>query len=57
MAENSRRITYFRVDFSVRDEKTLERALRPLMAIRDYYPKLILTMDDAPEAQYDGIRA
>ena len=37
-------------------EKTLERALRPLMSIRDHYPKMILTMDDDPEAQYDGIR-
>ena len=30
--------------------------LRPLMAIRDHYPKMILTLDDDPEAQYDGIR-
>ena len=41
---------------SVRDEKTSERELRPLMAIRDHYPKMILTLDDDPEAQYDGIR-
>ena len=26
------------------------------MAIRDHYPKMILTLDDDPEAQYDGIR-
>ena len=56
VAENSRGITYFQVALSVRDEKTLQRELRPLMAIRDHYPKLILTMDDDPEAQYDGIR-
>lgn len=56
VAENSRGITYFQVALSVRDEKTLERELRPLMAIRDHYPKLILTMDDDPEVQYDGIR-
>ena len=56
VAENSRGITYFQVALSVRDEKTLERELRPLIAIRDHYPKLILTMDEDPEAQYDGIR-
>ncbi len=56
VAENSRGITYFQVALSVRDEKTLQRELRPLMAIRDHYPKFILTMDDDPEAQYDGIR-
>lgn len=47
---------YFQAALSVRDEKTLERELRPLMAIRDHYPKVILTMDNDPEAHYDGIR-
>ncbi len=56
VAQNSRGIQYFQVALSVRDEKTLERELRPLMAIRDHYPKMILTLDDDPEAQYDGIR-
>lgn len=56
VAENSRGTTYFQVALSVRDEKTLERELRPLQAIKDHYPKLILTMDDDPEVHYDGIR-
>ena len=56
VAQNSRGITYFQVALTVRDEKTLERKLRPLQSIRDHYPKMILTMDDDPEAQYDGIR-
>lgn len=38
------------------DESTLQRELRPLQAIRDHYPKIILTMDEEPEEQYDGIR-
>ncbi len=56
VAQNSRGTTYFQVALSVRNEQTLERELRPLMEIRDHYPKFILTLDDDPEAQYDGIR-
>ena len=56
VAQNSRGTAYFQVALTVREEKTLERELRPLQAIRDHYPKMILTMDDDPEAQYDGIR-
>lgn len=56
VAQNSRGTTYFQVALSVRNEQTLARELRPLMSIRDHYPKLILTLDDDPETQYDGIR-
>lgn len=56
VAMNARGITYFQVALSVSDEKTLERELRPLQSIRDHYPKMILTLDDDPESQYDGIR-
>lgn len=56
VAQNSKGIRYYQVALSVRDEKTLDRELRPLMAIHDHYPKVILTLDDDPEMQYDGIR-
>ena len=56
VAQNSKGTTYFQVALSVRDEKTLERELRPLQAIKDHYPKVILTMDEDPEVHYDGIR-
>ncbi|MDO4266688.1 MAG: ATP-binding protein [Eubacteriales bacterium] len=56
VAQNSRGIYYVQVALSVRDEKTLERELRPLLSIRDHYPKVLLTMDEDPETQYDGIR-
>lgn len=56
VAQNRRGTVYFQVALSVRDEKTLERELRPLAAIRDHYPKYILTLDEDPETQYDGIR-
>lgn len=56
VAQSSKGTTYYQVALTVRDEKTLERELRPLMSIRDHYPKFILTLDEDPEAQYDGIR-
>lgn len=56
VAMNSDGITYFQVSASVRDEKTLERELASLQKIKDNYPKYILTLDDDPDADYDGIR-
>ena len=49
-------ITYFQVAASVRDEATLRRELLPLRKILDHRPKYILTLDEDPEADYDGIR-
>lgn len=46
---------YFQVASTVRDSTTLERELRPLQKIRDNYPKIILTLDDDPDADYEGI--
>lgn len=56
VAQNHKGITYYQVALSVHDESTLKRELRPLQAIRDHYPKIILTMDEEPEEQYAGIR-
>ena len=47
---------YYQVAASVRDEKTLQRELAPLQKINDHYPKMILTLDEDPEADYNGIR-
>lgn len=56
VAQNSKGTVYYQAALTVRDEKTLERELKPLMAIRDHYPKYILTLDEDPEVQYNGIR-
>ncbi|MDO5378493.1 MAG: ATP-binding protein [Clostridia bacterium] len=48
--------TYIQVAASVRDEATLRRELRPLQRIDNHYPKMILTLDDDPAADYEGIR-
>jgi predicted AAA+ superfamily ATPase len=48
--------TYFQVSATVREQMTLERELAPLRKISDNYPKYILTLDEDPDADYDGIR-
>lgn len=49
-------IVYYQVAATVRDEATLKRELSSLQQINDQYPKYILTFDEDPEADYDGIK-
>lgn len=56
VAVNHKGTTYIQVALTVRDEHTLQRELRVLQAIKDHYPKLLLTLDEDPETHYDGIR-
>jgi uncharacterized protein len=49
-------ISYYQVAATVREATTLKRELAPLQKIDDHYPKVILTLDDDPIADYDGIR-
>lgn len=51
-----KRTVYYQVAASVRDEAALKRELAPLQKITDNYPKIILTLDEDPEADYEGIR-
>ena len=48
--------SYFQVAATTRDENTLNRELTPLKAISDHYPKFLLTLDDDPEMDYNGIK-
>ena len=56
VARGQKGIQYIQVAASVRDEKTLTRELASLQMIADNYPKVILTLDEDPEADYEGIR-
>lgn len=47
---------YFQVAATVRDEAVLSRELAPLRQTADNYPKYILTLDNDPDADYEGIR-
>jgi hypothetical protein len=40
----------------VLDKITLERELKPLRAIKDNYPKTILTLDTMPVVFHNGIK-
>jgi hypothetical protein len=56
VAMNQSGCTYFQVSATVREQSTLERELAPLRKINDHYPKYILTLDEDPDADYEGIR-
>lgn len=56
VAVNDKKTVYYQVAATVRDCRTLERELRSLNSIQDHYEKIILTLDEDPEADYDGIR-
>ena len=53
---DQKRTIYYQVAATVRDEKTLKRELLPLQKIHDHYQKILLTLDEDPEADYEGIR-
>ena len=56
VAMDGEKIIYYQVAATVRDEITLKRELSSLEKIHDHYQKIILTLDDDPEADYNGIR-
>ena len=56
VAVHQQGILYVQVAATVRDETTLQRELRPLQKISDNYPKIILTLDEDPDMDYEGIR-
>lgn len=49
--------SYYQVAYTIQDTDgaTLQRELAPLKAVRDYYPRYLLTMDLVPAASHDGI--
>ena len=50
-------LSYYQVALSTLDETVLKRELRSLQAIKDSYPKYLLTLDELnKQANYDGIK-
>lgn len=56
VAENDQGLSYYQVAATVRANETLTRELAPFKQIDDHYPKTLLTLDEDPDADYDGIR-
>ena len=56
VAVDQKQTIYYQVAATVRDEGTLKRELASLQKINDNYPKFILTLDEDPDADYEGIR-
>ena len=55
VAENENGIEYYQVSDTVLDNNVLQRELAPLNAVRDHYPKFILTRDYGV-SDYNGIK-
>ncbi len=55
IANKSGGTTYIQVSYLLSSEETKTREYRPLLAVKDNHPKLILTMDDLPESNENGI--
>ncbi len=48
-------IMYIQVALSIRNEETFNREIKVLQAVKNSYPKYILTLDEDPKANVDGI--
>jgi len=56
VAERDGEIAYLQVAYLLPEPATVERELRPLRAISDHHPKLVLSLDPLPVTSNDGIR-
>ena len=55
IAERYDQRKYFQVTYLLVDDNVRQREFRPLMQIRDNYPKYVLSMDRIPESNNEGI--
>lgn len=56
VAQKQGTITYFQVTADMTAQETFEREMKPLRAIRDNYPKVVLTLDRFTPGDYEGIQ-
>jgi predicted AAA+ superfamily ATPase len=56
IAERNGEKNYFQVALRIGEDTTMEREFGNLLAIRDNFPKYVLTMDDYSGASHEGIK-
>lgn len=56
VAVNEKGVEYYQVSYTVKEQKTLERELKPLNTISDHNPKFLLTADFTPYTSHNGIK-
>ena len=56
VAQKDSRTIYVQVAFSVEDVNTNNREKSALLSIKDNYEKWIITMDELPYSQQDGVK-
>jgi len=55
VAEKTNEKKYIQVTYTMKDEQTLQRETNSLLKINDNYPKYIISMDELPASNIDGI--
>ena len=56
IAINEKGEEYYQVSYTVKEENTLKRELKPLENINDHNPKYLLTADYTPYTSHNGIK-
>jgi len=56
IAEKKNQRVYIQVSYKLENEKTILREFEPLLAVRDHYPKYVVSMDGHFRDNIDGVR-
>ena len=56
MAKNSEDTYFIQVSLTMKDETTYQREIKPLKTLKNNYPKRILTRDESPVKDDNGIK-